>query len=84
MSLEIKTGREFDVIGMGSALLDFIFEVSDDVLADLGLKKGEMHLIDEEMSMAAWRCAPVLLVLANIETELNQMLYPPPVSATIP
>ncbi len=50
MSLEIKTGREFDVIGMGSALLDFIFEVSDDVLADLGLKKGEMHLIDEEMS----------------------------------
>lgn len=39
-----------DVIGIGSALLDFIIEVDDGVLAEMDLTKGEMHLIDEDQS----------------------------------
>ena len=51
-SNDIKTGSEkrFDVAGIGSPLLDFIFEVHDGVLAEIDLKKGEMHLIDQEQS----------------------------------
>jgi len=47
-----KTGtkKTFDVAGIGSPLLDFIFEVDDGMLAEIDLKKGEMHLIDEEQS----------------------------------
>jgi sugar/nucleoside kinase (ribokinase family) len=41
---------KYDVIGIGSPLLDFIFEVDERVLAEMDLKKGEMHLIDEEKS----------------------------------
>lgn len=37
---------EYDVIGMGSALLDFTMEVDDAHLAATGLTKGQMHLID--------------------------------------
>jgi len=42
--------KKFDVIGIGSPLLDFIFEVDDNILAEMNLKKGEMHLIDEKKS----------------------------------
>lgn len=42
--------KKYDVTGLGSALLDFIVEVDDNVLAEMDLKKGEMHLIDEEKS----------------------------------
>ena len=44
------SAKLFDVAGIGSPLLDFIFEVHDGVLAEIDLKKGEMHLIDEEQS----------------------------------
>jgi len=40
----------YDVTGIGSALLDFMVEVDDSFINDLGLKKGEMHLIDSERS----------------------------------
>ncbi len=40
----------YDVTGIGSALLDFTVEVDDSFIANLGLKKGEMHLIDAERS----------------------------------
>lgn len=40
----------YDLTGIGSALLDFMVEVDDDFLLSLGLKKGEMHLIDAERS----------------------------------
>lgn len=40
----------YDVTGIGSALLDFMVEVDDSFIANLGLKKGEMHLIDAERS----------------------------------
>ena len=42
------TNKNFDVVGLGSALLDLLIEVDDSVLDDFNLKKGDMHLIDEE------------------------------------
>lgn len=42
--------REIDVVGIGSALLDFTVEVDERVLDKIGLKKGQMHLIDEKRS----------------------------------
>ncbi|HNW30992.1 MAG TPA: PfkB family carbohydrate kinase, partial [Spirochaetota bacterium] len=46
----VNTNAEFDVIGMGSALLDFTVMVNDGDLAGLGLRKGEMLLIDADRS----------------------------------
>jgi sugar/nucleoside kinase (ribokinase family) len=40
----------YDVIGMGSALLDFTVPVEESDLGAFGLKKGEMQLIDEARS----------------------------------
>ena len=40
----------YDVAGIGSALLDFIVEVPDELLRDAGLTKGTMTLIDKEES----------------------------------
>jgi sugar/nucleoside kinase (ribokinase family) len=37
-----------DVIGLGNTLMDFLIEVDDDKLIEFDLKKGEMHLVDEE------------------------------------
>ena len=42
--------KKYDVIGIGSPLLDFIVGVDDGILAEMDLKKGEMHLIDEKKS----------------------------------
>ncbi|MCP4133466.1 MAG: adenosine kinase [bacterium] len=50
MSIQLNENAEYDVVGIGSALLDFIIEVEDSVLKELGLNKGEMHLIDAERS----------------------------------
>ena len=43
--------KKYDVIGIGSALLDFIVEVDDNVLAEMNLEKGTMKLIEEEDSI---------------------------------
>jgi sugar/nucleoside kinase (ribokinase family) len=40
----------YDVAGIGSPLIDFTIDVNDSVLDDLNLKKGQMHLIDENKS----------------------------------
>jgi sugar/nucleoside kinase (ribokinase family) len=40
----------YDVTGIGSALLDLIVEVDDSFIARIGLKKGNMHLIDAKQS----------------------------------
>ncbi len=40
----------YDVAGIGSPLLDFTVEVDDGILDELDLKKGQMHLVDEERS----------------------------------
>lgn len=46
----LNKDAEFDVVGMGSALLDFTVQVKDADLAALGLAKGGMQLIDEARS----------------------------------
>ncbi|OHD63039.1 MAG: hypothetical protein A2176_09480 [Spirochaetes bacterium RBG_13_51_14] len=46
----INTKAEYDVLGIGSALLDFIVPVSDADLDAFGLRKGGMLLIDEKRS----------------------------------
>lgn len=38
--------KEFDIVGIGNPLLDIIVEVEEDLLGKLGLKKGEMHLVE--------------------------------------
>lgn len=38
----------YDVYGLGNALVDIEFEISADVLHDIGVEKGVMTLIDEE------------------------------------
>ncbi|MBN2111571.1 adenosine kinase [Candidatus Woesearchaeota archaeon] len=42
--------KKYDIFGIGSALMDFLIEVEDNVLVEMDMKKGEMHLIDEEKS----------------------------------
>lgn len=44
--------KKYDAVGIGSALMDFLVEVGEDELLEMDLKKGEMHLIDEEKSKA--------------------------------
>ncbi|MFC1668852.1 adenosine kinase [Spirochaetota bacterium] len=50
MKLKVKTDSKYDVVGIGSALLDFTVEVDDNFLSGAGLNKGEMYLIDIERS----------------------------------
>ena len=42
--------KEYDVFGIGAALMDFLVEVDENELLEMDLKKGEMHLIDEDKS----------------------------------
>jgi len=43
--------KKYDVSGIGAALLDFTVNVDDSFLDELGLNKGDMHLVDENTSM---------------------------------
>lgn len=38
--------KQYDVIGIGNPLIDLLSQVSDELLSELGLNKGIMHLID--------------------------------------
>lgn len=40
--------KQYDVFGIGSALMDILFETEDSLLDEIRLKKGQFHLIDEE------------------------------------
>ena len=42
--------QTYDVIGIGNALLDLVYNVEDQTLLELNLVKGEMKLIDKEES----------------------------------
>ncbi len=53
----------YDVVGLGSALMDFTIEVDQAVLDRLGLRKGTMQLVDEERSRA------ILAALADCPME---------------
>ena len=39
--------KQYDIYSIGNALLDMVYEVNDDILGQLQLKKGTMKLIDE-------------------------------------
>ncbi|PIE34068.1 adenosine kinase [candidate division KSB3 bacterium] len=54
----------FDVFGMGNSLIDIQAFVDDTFLKSIGVKKGIMHLVDEERSRS------ILKRLANIPTEM--------------
>lgn len=56
--------KKFDVFGMGNSLIDIQAFVSDQFLAELGVNKGIMHLIDEARSRS------ILKRLENIPTEM--------------
>lgn len=43
-------GRQFDVVGIGSALVDVLAPATDELLASLGLQKGSMALVDLDRS----------------------------------
>ncbi len=45
-----KQEKLYDVVGIGNPLLDFIVEVSDERLDEIGLTKGTMQLIDADES----------------------------------
>lgn len=38
--------RQYDVLGIGNALVDLLVETSEEDLVSLGLTKGRMHLVD--------------------------------------
>ncbi|MBD3248906.1 adenosine kinase [Candidatus Woesearchaeota archaeon] len=42
--------REYDVFGVGSALVDFLVEIDDDEFLEFSLEKGNFHLVDEMRS----------------------------------
>jgi sugar/nucleoside kinase (ribokinase family) len=42
--------KEYDVVGIGSALMDLLVKVDAEVLEELGLEKGTMSLIDKKHS----------------------------------
>jgi sugar/nucleoside kinase (ribokinase family) len=53
----------YDVVGLGSALMDFTIEVDEGMLGRLGLRKGTMQLVDEERSRS------ILATLASCPME---------------
>ncbi len=44
------TASEFDVVGMGNALVDVLSHEDDDTVNSLGVAKGSMTLVDEQRS----------------------------------
>lgn len=56
--------KTYDVFGMGNSLIDIQAFVSDQLLAELGMSKGIMHLVDEARSRS------ILARLENIPTAI--------------
>jgi len=56
--------NNYDVTGIGSALLDFMVSVDDSFLAEMGLQKGGMHLIDEA------RSREIFNIISNLKMEI--------------
>ncbi len=49
-TFNMNTTKKYDVVGIGSPLLDLVIAVDDSLLASLGISKGEMRLIDADES----------------------------------
>lgn len=50
--MKFRNDADYDVMGVGSALLDFIVKVDDSFLDSQNLRKGGMHLVDAVRSSA--------------------------------
>ncbi|MFT5036952.1 MAG: sugar/nucleoside kinase (ribokinase family) [Candidatus Azotimanducaceae bacterium] len=46
--MEFSESKSIDVVGLGNALMDFLVEVDEEVLAKTELAKGSMQLVDEK------------------------------------
>ena len=44
----IDQSKKYDVVGIGNAIMDFLIEVDDNILAELNLPKGQFRGIDNE------------------------------------
>ena len=42
----IFRARQYDVVGVGNALMDFLSHVSEETFLELGIGKGDMHLVE--------------------------------------
>ena len=40
--------KKYDVVGIGNALLDLVYNVDDNTLVELGLIKGVIKLVEKE------------------------------------
>ena len=49
-----SSDRKFDVVGIGNAIVDVLVQTNDGFLADHGLQKGGMALIDEQQAEALY------------------------------
>ena len=56
---------QYSCVSMGSALLDFNFKVEQNILTELNLVKGHMHLIDEGQSREIFK------KLCNMASEIT-------------
>jgi len=50
----MSESRDIDVVAIGNALVDVITHENDDFLAEFGLAKGTMHLIDETRAQSLY------------------------------
>jgi len=53
--MNMDTEPAFDVSGIGNAIMDILIEIDDDELSNLGLKKGNFHLMDEKEAKSLLR-----------------------------
>ena len=42
--------KEYDVIGIGNPILDFTYNVKEEILSEIGLKKGSMQLVSNDQT----------------------------------
>ena len=51
-------GAQFDVVGVGNAIVDVLSKIDNDTLERLGLKKGAMTLIDNKQAQGIYENMP--------------------------
>jgi sugar/nucleoside kinase (ribokinase family) len=51
-TMTVKQNAKYDIIGIGSPLMDYMVDADDALLSKLGLSLGSMKLIDQNESMA--------------------------------
>lgn len=63
-------GANYDVVGVGNAMVDVIGTVPEDIVASEGLTKGAMHLIDEARADYLYELIQGLIAEGRSENEL--------------